>query len=250
MRYIVDYRLDDNTVLSAVIANARSEKEAVIQGIKASEYCFKNPKYRKFKLSKSTKFKVEKWKDTGKIIHKKGNFKCSVLAVYNQNEIKSQDISTGQGVKTTYNLILSTYPKNPLVVFIYDLTQSPKKRRASLLANKILKDEKKTKELLMKFEKELENVPIGGEYLADIPALCSMIIDYQKGHYREVPVKVIIGAIGTILYFVSPVDLIPDIIPFFGQLDDITVIIWLLKQCHKEIEGYKHWRKKQQKQVK
>ena len=134
-----------------------------------------------------------------------------------------------------------------MVLFIYDLTQKPKKQRASNLATKFLKDEKKTKELLLKFEKELSTVPIGGEYLADIPVLCSMIMDYQKGAYREVPVKVIIGAVGTILYFVSPVDLIPDILPVIGQLDDITVLMWLLKQCHKEIQGYKNWRQKKQK---
>lgn len=250
MRYIVDYKLSDNTVLSAVISNASSEKEAIMQGIRASVVCFNNPKYKKYQLSESNQHKVEKWKDTGKVINKQGNFNCSVLAYYTQNEIKSQDIRQGQGVKTTYNLILSNYPKIPVVVYIYNLTQKPKKQKASLSARKILKDDNKTKELLNKFEKELENVPIGGEYLADIPVLCSMIIDYQKGYYKEVPVKVIIGALGTILYFVSPLDLIPDILPVIGQLDDITVLIWMLKQCHKEIQGYKHWRYKQQKQVK
>jgi uncharacterized membrane protein YkvA (DUF1232 family) len=37
-----------------------------------------------------------------------------------------------------------------------------------------------------------------------------------------------------VLYLISPVDLIPDIIPFFGVMDDLVIIPlamrWLLKQ--------------------
>ncbi len=41
------------------------------------------------------------------------------------------------------------------------------------------------------------------------------------------------------LYVISPIDLIPDAIPFFGQLDDIVVaslaIRWMLKRLPPEI---------------
>ena len=41
-----------------------------------------------------------------------------------------------------------------------------------------------------------------------------------------------LGAAGIVLYLVSPIDLIPDVIPIFGVLDDIVVvplaIRWLL----------------------
>lgn len=40
------------------------------------------------------------------------------------------------------------------------------------------------------------------------------------------------GALGIVLYLFSPIDLIPDVVPFFGVLDDIVVvpvaIRWLL----------------------
>ncbi len=40
------------------------------------------------------------------------------------------------------------------------------------------------------------------------------------------------GTLGVALYLISPIDLIPDVIPFFGVLDDIVIvplaIRWLL----------------------
>ena len=41
-----------------------------------------------------------------------------------------------------------------------------------------------------------------------------------------------LGAVGLVLYVISPIDLIPDVIPIFGVMDDIVivplVIRWLL----------------------
>ena len=41
-----------------------------------------------------------------------------------------------------------------------------------------------------------------------------------------------LGALGLVLYVISPIDLIPDVIPIFGVLDDLVVvplaIRWLL----------------------
>jgi uncharacterized membrane protein YkvA (DUF1232 family) len=43
-----------------------------------------------------------------------------------------------------------------------------------------------------------------------------------------------LGTAGLVLYLVSPVDFIPDVVPFFGVMDDIVVVPlamrWLLKQ--------------------
>jgi uncharacterized membrane protein YkvA (DUF1232 family) len=47
------------------------------------------------------------------------------------------------------------------------------------------------------------------------------------------------GAAAIVLYVVSPIDLIPDVLPFVGALDDIVLvplaIRWLLKRLPPEI---------------
>jgi uncharacterized membrane protein YkvA (DUF1232 family) len=71
--------------------------------------------------------------------------------------------------------------------------------------------------------------------------LLSMIRDYIGGRYREVPYWAI-GAISlALLYVLNPLDVIPDIVPGLGYLDDATVIAFCLKLVENEIEKYKVW---------
>jgi uncharacterized membrane protein YkvA (DUF1232 family) len=50
-----------------------------------------------------------------------------------------------------------------------------------------------------------------------------------------------LGTAGLVLYLVSPVDFIPDVIPFFGVMDDIVVVPlamrWLLKQLPAQVRA-------------
>ncbi len=43
----------------------------------------------------------------------------------------------------------------------------------------------------------------------------------------------------TIIYVISPIDLIPDTIPGFGQLDDAAVVILLISYIFKTIQANK-----------
>ena len=48
------------------------------------------------------------------------------------------------------------------------------------------------------------------------------------------------------MYFLSPVDAIPDFIPVFGMLDDIAVLAWLMKTLDDELNAFRAWRNRQQ----
>lgn len=61
-----------------------------------------------------------------------------------------------------------------------------------------------------------------------------------NGSYK-LPLKTILYAIGGVLYFVSPIDLIPDFILGIGFLDDITVIGLVIRKVLKEIKSFKAW---------
>jgi hypothetical protein len=50
--------------------------------------------------------------------------------------------------------------------------------------------------------------------------------DTRKGGYTK-NTKIVLGVIVG-LYFVSPIDLLPDIFPPFTYLDDLGVILWYL----------------------
>jgi uncharacterized membrane protein YkvA (DUF1232 family) len=44
--------------------------------------------------------------------------------------------------------------------------------------------------------------------------------------------------IGALIYFISPIDAIPDFIPIIGYLDDLGVIVALMKYLGKELIPY------------
>jgi len=62
-----------------------------------------------------------------------------------------------------------------------------------------------------------------------------MIKSYISGEYREVPFKSILLIFAGLIYFINPFDLIGDFIPGIGYVDDITIILWVLKSVEDDI---------------
>lgn len=71
-----------------------------------------------------------------------------------------------------------------------------------------------------------------------------MVGDYFSGEYTEVPFGTIAGIIGTLLYVLSPIDLIPDFIPFLGLVDDAAMVGFCLACVHSDIDRYREWQRR------
>ena len=74
-------------------------------------------------------------------------------------------------------------------------------------------------------------------------ALARMLSSWVKGDYRNISTKSIIAVVAALIYFVNPLDLIPDFTPVIGQVDDIFVLGYLIKMLNKEIERFMAWEK-------
>lgn len=110
-------------------------------------------------------------------------------------------------------------------------------------AEKLLNDKEKTKETIDEAMKKAESVRGSLEKVwHQLQLMFSLVKDYIGGNYKEIPVKSIALVIGAILYFVMPVDLIPDFVPVFGYLDDVAVIGLVLKQIGLDLEKYEAWK--------
>lgn len=116
-------------------------------------------------------------------------------------------------------------------------------------AEVMLQDEDKVEHSLQRLEKKLQKIPAIGNQLADITTLISLIRSYIRKEYREIPFGSIVSIFGGLLYFLSPVDLVPDVIPVFGYLDDIAVIKLVMTMVNDDVEEYKIWREKNGKNV-
>lgn len=112
-------------------------------------------------------------------------------------------------------------------------------------ATKLLKDTEKLQNTLKRaFDKALKNEGPIAEVFNDLKLLFSLVKDYTSGAYREIPYGSIIAAVAGILYFLSPIDFIPDFIPGIGLVDDVFVLGFVFKKIHGDLQKYKEWREK------
>ncbi len=72
--------------------------------------------------------------------------------------------------------------------------------------------------------------------------MVSLVKDYAIGAYREVPYWVMGVTAMALIYVLSPVDVIPDVLPGIGFLDDAAVVAFALRLIEKELERYKRWK--------
>ncbi|MGM8899089.1 MULTISPECIES: YkvA family protein [unclassified Psychrobacter] len=82
-------------------------------------------------------------------------------------------------------------------------------------------------------------------YAKDLMLLMSLVKDYYQGNYRNIPYKTISAAVVGLLYVLNPIDIIPDFIPFIGQVDDALVIGFCLRLMEKDLNKYKAWKNEQ-----
>ena len=69
----------------------------------------------------------------------------------------------------------------------------------------------------------------------------NMLKDFREGRY-ELPWKSVAAIVAALLYFISPIDLIPDFIPVIGYLDDAVVIGFVLELIKDDLEKYREYK--------
>ena len=116
-------------------------------------------------------------------------------------------------------------------------------------AESLLGNKDKVEETLQNLEKLLQTIPTVGDWLADVPAVISMVRSYIRKEYQNIPTATIVTALGAILYIISPIDIIPDAVPVVGRLDDAAVFAWCWTKIHKDVDAYQAWRKENGKEL-
>ncbi len=75
----------------------------------------------------------------------------------------------------------------------------------------------------------------------DLLALVRLVTAWSKGEYTAIPWRSIIMATGALVYFLNPLDAIPDAIPAFGYIDDASVVALIAKALKADIERFVRW---------
>lgn len=72
--------------------------------------------------------------------------------------------------------------------------------------------------------------------------LLEILKQYHKGDYKDIPWRSIAAITFTLLYIINPADMVPDVLPVIGYVDDISVFMGLFKLIEKDIDDYETWK--------
>ncbi|UTV29031.1 YkvA family protein [Photobacterium atrarenae] len=79
------------------------------------------------------------------------------------------------------------------------------------------------------------------EYLNAVVSMFALIKAYWQGEYREIPWFTIAAIVAALLYVFNPMDLLPDVLPFVGLVDDAMVIATCLKLVKQDLSRFEEW---------
>ena len=96
-----------------------------------------------------------------------------------------------------------------------------------------------------KLQEKLKDSSHLERFTKDLMLFMSLLKDYYKGNYRDIPYKTISAGVVGLLYTLNPIDIIPDFIPFIGHIDDALVLTFCLKLIEKDLQKYQTWKKSQ-----
>jgi uncharacterized membrane protein YkvA (DUF1232 family) len=76
-------------------------------------------------------------------------------------------------------------------------------------------------------------------FVDDARLLLALVRDYWTGRYRRVPFGIIAAAVFALIYVLNPLDLMPDVLPFVGVIDDASVVGACLVLLERDLLAYR-----------
>ena len=73
----------------------------------------------------------------------------------------------------------------------------------------------------------------------------AMLWDWFAGRFDWSPMRLIVAFFLGIAYLVSPIDIVPDVIPLAGWIDDLMVATAVLRLARFDLDRYRRWRSAQ-----
>lgn len=82
-------------------------------------------------------------------------------------------------------------------------------------------------------------------FIEDGKVLTALVRDWRNGRYRQVLYGTIAAVVFGLIYVINPFDLVPDVLPILGVVDDATVIGALLLLVERDLNKYRSWKENQ-----
>jgi len=115
-------------------------------------------------------------------------------------------------------------------------------KRAVKVAESVIGDAKRLRGVIEQAVRKMEthSEAVKG-VVDDLQLIFRLVRAWLKGDYRELSKKSLVVLVGALVYFLMPLDAIPDFIPGLGFMDDVTIVGLALTAVKTEIEKFREW---------
>jgi uncharacterized membrane protein YkvA (DUF1232 family) len=122
-------------------------------------------------------------------------------------------------------------------------TRSKAFREASSAARRLARHPERLKNLFDEAVRKARTIPKAPfkESWAYFQAMLRLLKAYYRGDYRDIPWQTMALIVAAIVYFVNPMDLIPDALFGLGFLDDAAVVGYALRSAKDDLDAFMAW---------
>jgi len=82
-------------------------------------------------------------------------------------------------------------------------------------------------------------------FVEDGKVLAALVKDWRTGKYQQALYGTIAAVVFGLIYVFNPLDLVPDVLPLIGAVDDAAVIGALLMLVERDLKKYRSWKEGQ-----
>ena len=102
------------------------------------------------------------------------------------------------------------------------------------------------KEIMMAIDYEPERMRgVAGFFtrlVVDAVDMLAMIWDWLLGRFEWSPIRLVLAFILGLAYLASPIDIVPDVIPLAGWIDDFMVATAVIRMARADVKRWRKWK--------
>ncbi|MAE81985.1 MAG: hypothetical protein CMB80_04565 [Flammeovirgaceae bacterium] len=112
-------------------------------------------------------------------------------------------------------------------------------------AKETLTENDKVKGLITEVKSKVDKLNSDSEerstFIYQLQVIIRMVRAHINGSYRAFSATTMLTLVFALVYFITPIDLIPDFIPALGLTDDISLVYFIFKSLADDIAKFRVW---------